>query len=113
MDFVTFQTAGEAFYFSKNIPAFTTWVGITDQLVEGKYTNYYDTSRDVSSLLNWVAGEPNNGGGSDEDCLWVNTVVGAYNDAPCSSIIKAGCMSKFISQFYCLENPNKFSRNFI
>ena len=93
MNFVSFETAGEAYFFSKNIPSYNTWVGISDQLVEGKFTNYYDGSITVNSLLNWIAGEPNNGGGN-ENCALVTTTL-LYNDGSCNFATKVGCMSKF------------------
>lgn len=95
MNFVTFETAGEALFFSKELPGYNAWIGISDQLVEEKFVNYYDSSRDVTSLVNWIAGQRNNGPNLNEDCIYVNAAALGHNDYLCITFFKAACMSKF------------------
>jgi hypothetical protein len=87
--FVVFQTPAEASYISKLSQ--NVWVGISDIATEGTFTKYDGWETPVSTLLKWIAGEPNNLN-SNEDC--VQLAGNGYNDKLCTTAVKSGCMSK-------------------
>ena len=95
MSFVTFKTSAEALHFSSTADL-SLWVGISDTVSEGTFMNYYGRSTNVGSLLNWLAGEPNNGGGTNEDCVDTIYTSNMFNDADCGNtgVVKGACMSK-------------------
>jgi hypothetical protein len=60
-----------------------TFIGLSDQVTEGQFVWVDGTPLGFS---NWEAGEPNNGGGSNEDCA---IIAGAraekkWDDRPCA-----------------------------
>ena len=91
MNFATFASNPEAVYYASKIVG-VVYVGISDQLLEWTFQKYDGKMDTVSSLLNWNAFEPNNGGGSNEDCVQVT--ANRYNDVSCGTFLRAGCMSK-------------------
>jgi len=66
-----------------------TFIGLTDQITEGQFVWVDGTPLAFS---NWESGEPNNGGGSNEDCA---IIAGAraqkmWDDRPCAPNGTAG-----------------------
>ena len=45
----------------------TAWVGINDRNVEGEFV--YASSREEVTVTDWYPGEPNDGDGSNQDCI--------------------------------------------
>ena len=113
MNYVTFASNAEAVYYSSKIVGFV-YVGISDQVLEGTFKEYDGKMDSVGTLLNWNNNEPNNGGGSNEDCVQVT--ANRYNDYPCNLLLKAGCMSEisfriesfgcFNFFYFCVEDPH-------
>ena len=67
----------------------TTWVGLTDQAVEGSFV--WDHGEAVS-YTNWYPGEPNSFDGNNEDCVCLyNGNYGTWNDAPCFDSSNYAC----------------------
>jgi hypothetical protein len=66
------------------------WVGINDKSQEGDFRNYDGRRIPLTSILNWDAGEPSNGGGN-EDCVQTY-YFGRYNDKICSFAMRVVCM---------------------
>ena len=86
MNFATVESASES-VFIRNLTQEAVWIGINDIAQEGVFKNYHNL-QNVSSILNWAASEPNNGGG-DEDC--VATGSGIYSDKNCESFARVLC----------------------
>ena len=91
MNFATFASNSEAVYYASKVVG-VVYVGIGDELVEGTFKEYDGKMDTVGSLLNWNIFEPNNGPGGNEDCVQVT--ANRYNDFPCTTPLRAGCMSK-------------------
>lgn len=64
---------------AKNFAGQVIWIGLSDETTEGTFT-WYDGA--PVTYTNWPPGEPNDGGGTNEDCVQI-FVDGKWNDLAC------------------------------
>ena len=57
------------------------WIGLSDKNREGNFTW---TNGMAVAYTKWVKGQPNKNGANDEDCVWIRTVSGEWDDISCS-----------------------------
>ena len=64
------------------------WIGLSDLLVETQFQWSADNS--LVNYTNWNTGEPNDGDGKGEDCVYIG-VATAWNDSPCGTVVPFVC----------------------
>jgi hypothetical protein len=84
---VTIRDSSEQAYVSILVAGSAAWIGYDDLTTEGTFTW---VSGATSTYTNWALGEPNNGNGSNEDCVYAEA-GGGWNDTPCSDTYPAVC----------------------
>ncbi|KAH3844849.1 perlucin-like [Dreissena polymorpha] len=59
------------------------WIGGTDLENEGEWLWVHSRTMLSSSYTNWLTGEPNSSGGSDENCIDMRPHMAGWNDEKC------------------------------
>ena len=74
------------------------WIGLSDRLKEGTF-EWSDGS--PTTFTAWALGEPNNGFGSNEDCVTMNRGrnFDLWNDKGCSRRLRFVCSRKTCGEF--------------
>ena len=67
---------------------YVIWLGLNDLDQEGTWVW---SDRTALSLANWKAGQPNNFGDMDEDCVGMIIMDGTWGDTPCSRTFNYMC----------------------
>jgi cysteine-rich repeat protein len=75
------------------LPGLPYWIGLTDRAAEGTFRWSDGGAQGTSPYLfnGFVAGEPNNGGGSDEDCVRAAATTGGWSDVGCATTSAFAC----------------------
>lgn len=82
---VTINDTAEETWLKQQFPSSSYWIGYNDVTKEGTFV-----WPEVSSYVNWRAGEPNNTGGN-EDCTVAYGSASGWNDIACNNYVSYVC----------------------